>query len=146
MVLQTFSKAWGMAGIRVGMAFASKEIIAILNKIKSPYNINTLSQEEVIRVLNNPEFVKEQIVIIKKERRKMMKKLKLLDIVIQVFPSEANFILVEFKNAKEVFKQLLNNEIVVRNRTFEIKGGLRISIGSPLENKILLNVLKKIEI
>lgn len=142
-VLQTFSKAWGMAGMRVGMAFANEEIIAILNKIKPPYNINSQSQKEVLSALNNPKMVQNQIKIIKKERAKLIKELNLLKVVIQIFPSEANFILVKFKNANRVYKHLLNNGIVVRNRCSEIKETLRITIGSPLENQVLLNVLKK---
>jgi len=144
-VLQTFSKAWGLAGLRVGMAFASEEIINILNKIKPPYNINTLSQKEALKILTKSSVTEDQIETIKKEREKLSVELKQLDNVVQVFPSEANFILVEFENSEALFNTLIEKGIIVRNRSKQVKGCIRITVGTPEENSLLLNTLKEIQ-
>jgi histidinol-phosphate aminotransferase len=144
-VLQTFSKAWGMAGLRVGMAFASEEIISILNKIKPPYNINTLSQKEALKALTRSSVTEDQIESIKKEREKLSVELKQLDNVVQVFPSEANFILVEFENSEALFNTLIEKGIIVRNRSKLVKGCIRITVGTPEENTLLLNTLKEMQ-
>jgi len=144
-VLQTFSKAWGLAGLRVGMAFASEEIISILNKIKPPYNINTLSQKEALKALTRSSVTVDQIESIKKEREKLSVELKQLDNVVQVFPSEANFILVEFENSEALFNTLIEKGIIVRNRSKLVKGCIRITVGTPEENTLLLNTLKEMQ-
>lgn len=144
-VLQTFSKAWGLAGLRVGMAFASEEIIGILNKIKPPYNINTLSQKEALKALTKSSVTEDQIERIKKEREKLSAELKKLDNVIQVFPSEANFILVEFEDSEALFNTLIEKGIIVRNRSTQVKACIRITIGTPEENTLLLNTLKEMQ-
>lgn len=143
-VLQTFSKAYGLAGARVGMAFANPEIIAVLNKIKPPYNINTLSIKAALEVISNKVIVQEQIDKIIAERKRLRIALSNLQSVKKIFPSDANFLLVEFKDAQLIFKQLIANGIVVRNRTSQIKNCLRISIGTADENQKLINVLKEI--
>ncbi len=143
-VLQTFSKAWGMAGLRLGMAFANKDIISIMNKIKAPYNINSFSQAEVLKSIKSEDIVLSQIESIKKERNSLMTKLSKLNFVLDVYPSESNFILVRFENANEVFQKLLARGIVIRNKSSQIKGCLRISIGTEKENTNLINELKKI--
>ncbi len=144
-VLQTFSKAWGLAGARLGMAFASKEIINTLNKIKPPYNVNTLSQKEALLALKNASETQLQIESIIEEREKLILQLSQLNNVVQIFPSEANFLLVEFKNAENVFKILIEKGIIVRNRTKQVNGCIRITIGTAQENALLLNTLKDIQ-
>jgi histidinol-phosphate aminotransferase len=144
-VLQTFSKAWGLAGLRVGMAFASEEIIGVLNKIKPPYNINTLSQKEALKALTRSSVTVGQIESIKKEREKLNTELKQLDNVVQVFPSEANFILVEFENSEALFNTLIEKGIIVRDRSKQVKGCIRITVGTPEENTLLLNTLKEMQ-
>lgn len=143
-VLQTFSKAYGLAGARVGMAFASVEIISILNKIKPPYNINSLSIKATLGVIINKEVVQEQIKQIITKRKRLRIALSNLQSVKKIFPSDANFLLVEFKDAQLIFKQLIANGIVVRNRSSQVKNCLRISIGTTEENEKLMNVLKEI--
>lgn len=143
-VLQTMSKAYGMAGLRLGMAFANREVIKILNKIKPPYNVNTLSQIKALEVLKNNKIVKEQIIEIKEQRKILIAALSEIDIVKTVYPTEANFILATFKNAEKVFSALQERGIIIRNRTSQINDGLRITVGTPEEIKILLETLKTI--
>lgn len=144
-VLQTFSKAWGLAGARLGMAFASPAIINTLNKIKPPYNVNTLSQKEALIALNNASLTQDQIKTIIGERNRLISDLLQLNNVIKIYPSEANFILVEFKNADVIFKKLIDKGIIVRNRTKQVKDSIRITIGTPQENTLLLNILKNMQ-
>lgn len=142
-VTQTFSKALGHAGIRLGVAYASEDIIEVLNKIKPPYNVNELTQQKAIEVLEKAKFTKE-IEIIKQEREKLLKSLGELSYIHKVFPSDANFILIKVENANKVYNQLLANGIVVRNRSTQYKceSTLRISVGTPEENVKLLNAMK----
>lgn len=143
-VLQTFSKAWGMAGLRVGMAFSNQKIIAILNKIKAPYNVNAYSQQQILKALANVEKVKKQVTLIKTERQKLAQELNQSKTVKKVFPSEANFLLVQIENANWVFQQLINKRIIVRNRTKQIENALRFTIGTQTENEQLIKALKEI--
>jgi histidinol-phosphate aminotransferase len=143
-VLQTFSKAYGLAGARVGMAFANPEIIAILNKIKPPYNVNTLSIQAALEVLNQQKNILNQINQIKEERKKLKTELAALANVVEVFPSEANFLLVRFTNSELVFKALIQAGIVIRNRASQVGNCLRITIGKQEENEQVLKVLKEI--
>ena len=131
-----------MAGIRIGMAFANKRIIEVLNKIKPPYNVNTLSQQKALDIIQNSE-VNEQVEIIKQERKKLTSRLNALDIVNKCYPSHANFILVEFENPSSVYRHLTSNAIIVRDRANEVKNCLRITVGAPGENIQLLNALEK---
>ncbi|MFK7907654.1 MAG: histidinol-phosphate transaminase [Chitinophagales bacterium] len=144
-VLQTMSKAYGLAGLRLGMAFAHPEIIAVLNKIKPPYNVNTLSQVKGLEMLQNSEMVKRQITQIKAQREMLIAVLKEIKIVKKVFPTEANFILALFENAETVFTALQKKGIIIRNRTSQIKDALRITVGTPTQNEILLNTLKALQ-
>ncbi len=144
-VLQTFSKAYGLAGARVGLAFASPSIISILNKIKPPYNINSLSISAAENVISDTEKIQQQIDLIISEREKLKIELLQLENVETVFPSEANFLLVKFSNAEVVFKTLLENGIVVRNRSSQIPNCLRITVGTIEENQNVLSILKEIE-
>lgn len=143
-VLQTFSKAWGMAGLRVGMAFASKEIIEIFNKIKPPYNINDVSQQLIVEALNDKQKVDKWINKIIMERNKLSIRLKELSIVTKVYNSEANFLLVKVIDAKKIYEGLIRQKIVTRNRSNIVlcNNCLRISIGAEEENNQLITALK----
>jgi len=141
-VTQTFSKALGHAGIRLGVAYASEEIIEVLNNIKPPYNVNELTQQKAIEVLEEAKFTK-QIEVIKEEREKLNSALKKLGYVKEIFPSEANFILIRVDDANSIYNQLLEKGIVVRNRSTQYKceNTLRISIGTPEENLKLIEAM-----
>lgn len=147
-ILQTFSKAWGGAGIRLGMAFASPEIIAILNKVKYPYNVNVLTQEYALKILGRKDAMEKQVRQILSERSRLLAALPDLRCVRKIYPTDTNFILVEMVNANLVYKYLVKEKIIVRNRNnVTMCGGcLRITVGSPEENDTLLAVLKNIYI
>lgn len=144
-VLQTFSKAWGMAGLRLGMAFASEEIIEVFNKIKPPYNVNQATQTLALEALDKVYMVNNWIRDTVKERGILSNILEELPFVDRVFPSDANFILVKTENASAIYDYLTSKGIVVRNRSkVELcEGCLRITIGTPEENKQLVSVLKE---
>ena len=146
-VLQTLSKAWAHAGIRLGMAFASTEIIQVLNKIKYPYNINIATQELALKALQNEKQVTKWVAELKSERDTMSIALKKLALVEFIYPSEANFLLVKVTNANTVYKQLTKKGIIIRNRTNVslCNDCLRITIGTPEENTVLLSELNKIK-
>lgn len=143
-VLQTFSKAWGSAAIRLGMAFASKEIIAILNKIKYPYNINLLTQQQALKVLANADQVKKWVEILLKERNELIQQLSRLSYVSKIYPTDANFVLVRVGDANGIYQKLVDQGIIVRNRhsVTLCDGCLRITVGTPDENKTLIEALK----
>jgi histidinol-phosphate aminotransferase len=145
-ILQTFSKAWGMAGIRLGMAFASPEIIQVLNKIKYPYNLNVLTQQKALELLEQKEQVDNWIELLITERKKMAELLKKFPFVIRVFPSDANFLLVKMFDARGVYDYLVEEGIIVRDRSKVqlCENSLRITIGSPDENKTLIETLKNL--
>lgn len=144
-ITQTMSKARGLAAARVGFAFASEEIIAVLNKVKPPYNVSELNQQTVLAALRNEESFAQQLEQIKNEKRKLERELALLPLVRKVYPSNANFLLVEVTDANRLYAQLVERNIIVRNRHKEVPNCIRISIGSATENEILLNALKQIE-
>ncbi len=143
-ILQTLSKAWGLAALRVGMAFSSEEIIAVMNKIKPPYNINQASQELVLQALDEVGQVNDMIRIIVDERELLKTSLEALPVVKHIYPSDANFILVRVTDAKALYQELLTKGIVVRDRSSVVlcEGCLRITIGTPAENKKLLEAIK----
>ncbi len=145
-ILQTLSKAWGMAGIRLGMAFAHPEIIRIFNKIKYPYNINMLTQKKAIELLDHLQEKEEWVKTIIAERDKMVRKLFKLSFVQVVYPSDANFILVKMHDARGIYEHLTDQKIIVRDRSkiTLCEDCLRITIGSPKENKKLRNALKEL--
>jgi histidinol-phosphate aminotransferase len=145
-VLQTFSKAWGNAGIRLGMAFGSKEIIDVLNKIKYPYNVNILTQRQAMFALDNAMQTKEWIRKIIDEKKNLAEQLQSVQTVQQIYRSDANFILVRVKNAKSVYAGLIRRGIVVRNRSNIALCGdcLRITVGSAAENSTLIKELRKL--
>jgi histidinol-phosphate aminotransferase len=142
-VLQTLSKAWGLAGLRLGMAFASEEIIAVYNKVKPPYNISEAVQELVIKALDNIEDVNAMIKEIVAERTRLETELPKLKSVVNVFPSDANSLLVKVVDAKAIYEYLLARQIVVRDRSKVIlcEGCLRITVGTARENDELINAL-----
>ena len=147
-VLQTFSKAWGCAAIRLGMAFASLEIIGIFNKIKYPYNVNRLTQEEAIRVLQHPETIKGWVNTLLEERARVMEEFVKLPCCVRVFPTDANFFLAKVYEATQIYNYLVSEGIIVRNRTNVAlcNDCLRITIGTKEENDALLDALRKVEV
>lgn len=145
-IVQTLSKAYGMAGLRLGLLFASSEIIEILEKIKPPYNVNIVSQNLAIEKLATSNYIKE-IEILKLEREKVMKELVRCKIVTEIFPSETNFILFRVDNATFQYNQFLENGIVVRNRSNDslCRSCLRITIGTKEENEKVIELLKNLK-
>lgn len=144
-VLQTFSKAWGMAGLRLGMAFAAAEIIEVLNKIKYPYNINEATQEYALGALSNILGKEDMVQEILFQREWMREELMSLRIVEKVYHSEANFLFVKMEEAHEVYKKLIEKKIIVRDRSSVqlCDDCLRISIGTAEENQRLISELQK---
>ena len=146
LVMQTFSKAWGLAALRLGMAFASEELIRVLNKIKPPYNISGLTQETVLNAFRNKEKVDQMIADILEERDFLEKELSKLPFVQKIHPSHANFLLVQLPKANQVYEDLIEEKIIVRNRAKVLlcEDCLRITVGTRSENKALLEALKKV--
>jgi histidinol-phosphate aminotransferase len=143
-LLQTFSKAWGMAGIRLGMAIGHREIIAIMNRIKYPYNINVLTQRTALEQLN--EARKDIWVnMILEQRARLTNRLREFPMVEQILPSDANFLMVKFNAAREVFNFLIASKIIVRDRSKVplCEGFLRITVGTPEENHLLIETLNE---
>lgn len=144
-VLQTLSKAWGLAGIRLGMAFANTEVIDLLNRIKPPYNVNQLTQEAALKKLNNLDGFQSEVNTILSERKRLGIELGQLKNVLNIYTSDANFLLVKFTQPKVVYDALTEKGIVVRDRSKVAEGCLRITIGTPEENAQLLAELRKLE-
>jgi histidinol-phosphate aminotransferase len=145
-VLQTFSKAWGLAGLRLGMAFASEAIINVLNKIKYPYNVNIRTQELALDALENRHVMEDWVKQIVQQRAKVIKALEKLRITEKVFPTDSNFVLVRVQDATATYKYLLDQKIIVRDRSRVVLcyNCLRITIGTPEENERLLNALEEL--
>lgn len=145
-VSQTFSKARGLAAARVGITFASSEIIALFNKVKPPYNVSELNQQEALKTLDrNDEYQKVRALILE-QKAMLMEELPKLSIVKKVFPSDANFILAEMTDAGKVYEELIKLNIITRNRSKQVNNCLRITVGKPEENQKLLKALKNIKI
>jgi histidinol-phosphate aminotransferase len=146
-VLQTFSKAWASAAARLGMAFAAPEIIHIMNKVKYPYNINRLTQEYALQLLQNEHQVREWVAVLLHERDRLQHALSTLPCVERLYPTDANFILVRMTDANTIYRYLTEKGVIVRNRsTMSLcTNCLRISIGTPQENDTLINALKTME-
>jgi histidinol-phosphate aminotransferase len=146
LVIQTFSKAWGLASLRLGMAFASKDIIRILNKIKPPYNISGLTQQKVLEALGDLTQMQGMTKDILNERIFLEKKLPEISLVEKIYPSDANFILAKVKGAKKTYMDLVNEKIIVRDRSKVLLCDecLRITVGTRKENEHLLQTLKKL--
>lgn len=145
LVMQTFSKAWGMANLRIGMAFASDEIIRVLNLIKPPYNISGLTQQKVIESLEQADKIQEVVQRVLQEKDRLSKALKKFPFVLHIYPSNANFLLVKMKGAKKVYDYLISDLIIVRDRSKVVlcEDCLRISVGTKEENDALLVELEK---
>ena len=144
-VMQTFSKAWGSAAVRLGMAFASKEIIDIFNKVKYPYNINQLTQEYALRMLENASQVQQWVQMLLDERGKLVAQLQMLPIVKRIYATDANFVLVRVSDACDIYQYLCRRGIIVRNRhRVELcEQCLRITVGTNQENVTLIEALKE---
>lgn len=147
-ILQTFSKAWGMAGLRLGMAFSTSVIINYMNRVKPPYNINAVTIELVEDAIGNISSVNEQIKKSVQERSRLADELKKNSHVITVYPSDANFLLVKVKNPDELYQYLIQDGVVVRNRSnvTGCEGCLRITIGTETENNKLIDLIKRFSI
>jgi histidinol-phosphate aminotransferase len=142
-VLQTFSKAWGLANLRLGMAFASEEVISVMNRIKPPYNINGVTQQLALDALKNVALKNKMVNDINLERQKLIKAFAEFNFVLKVYPSDTNFILVKTTDAVGIYKQLVDKKIIVRNRNSVMlcEGCLRITIGTKEENELVLKAL-----
>ncbi|GLB51942.1 histidinol-phosphate aminotransferase [Neptunitalea chrysea] len=145
-VTQTMSKAYALAGIRLGICYASEDVITILNKIKPPYNVNELTQKRALDQLQNLNLVERQVNIILAEREALIEALQTLSFVDTIYPTDANFILIKVDNATQRYNELLEKGIVIRNRTTQplCENTLRITIGTKEENNILLTALKQL--
>ncbi len=141
-VTQTLSKAWGLAGARIGMAYANPTIIQVLNNIKPPYNVSQLNQEQALNCVEDVSRFQSNLNLILKEKEQLIAELKALKLVTKVYPSDSNFILVKVTDANTVYKSLADRQIVIRNRDKQIKNCVRISIGKPQENRKLIEALK----
>jgi histidinol-phosphate aminotransferase len=141
-VSQTFSKAWGLAAARVGTAYAGDEIIGLYNKVKPPYNISELNQKAANEALNNFTEYEANLNLILSERKRLEKVLLNIEKVKRIYPSDANFILIEVENADQLYTTLVEQNIITRNRNKQVKNCIRISIGTPEENDTLINAIK----
>jgi histidinol-phosphate aminotransferase len=145
-ITQTLSKAYGLAGIRLGICYASAAVISVLNKIKPPYNVNELTQLRALERLSNPEKIKSEIVSIIAQREELLKVLVDVKFVEKIYPTEANFILIKVDDANKRYDELIAKGIVIRNRTTQplCENTLRLTIGTESENAILMNALKEL--
>ena len=145
-VTQTLSKAYGMAGIRLGICYASEEIISVLNRIKPPYNVNELTQQKAISQLEQHELTQQQVVDILKQRDLLIAKLESVYFILKIYPSDANFVLAKVDDATKRYNQLIEKGIVIRNRTTHpgCDNCLRFTVGTPAENEKLIKELKKV--
>lgn len=145
-VSQTFSKARGLAAVRVGIAYANEIIISVMNKVKPPYNVSLLNQEAAVQSLADETNFKSNIQLIKSERELLKQSLLALDFVAKIYPSDANFLLVEMENATAIYNSLIEQQIITRNRSSVVENTIRITIGTPKENQQLLNALQLITV
>lgn len=144
LVMQTMSKAWGMAALRLGMAYASEEIMAVLNKIKPPYNISALTQQESFKILEHTEAQQQMVQQLLRERENLQQALEKLPMVQLVYPSDTNFLLVKMQDAAAIFHYLIDEKVIVRDRSKVVlcDSCLRITVGTAEENERLLSELK----
>lgn len=146
-VLNTMSKAWGCAAIRLGMAFASKEIVDLFNKVKYPYNVNLLTQQQALKALDSREDVEKWVSLLLQERSKMLVSFATLPVTLTVYPTNANFFLAKMTDAQGIYDYLVAKGIIVRNRTRVklCKDCLRVTIGTKAENTELLSALRELK-
>lgn len=140
-VTQTFSKAWGLAAARIGVAFASETIINLLNTIKMPYNISALNEQAALKAMEDINTYKANITTILNEREKLITALKTMAIIKKIYPSDANFLLVEVTDANETYQKLVDQKVITRNRNNLVKNCIRITVGTPKENEKLIKAL-----
>ena len=145
-IMQTFSKAFGLAAVRVGMAFSDPDTIHFFNKLKPPYNISTINQKAALKKLEKVAEYCAQVTKIKKEKERLSINLQKMKITEEVYPSDANFLLVKVKNATNIYNTLVKKNIIVRNRSSVIDNCLRITVGKKSENDRLIKTLKTIEL
>jgi histidinol-phosphate aminotransferase len=145
-IIQTFSKAFGIAGARIGVAYASKEIIYLMNKVKLPYNVSQPNQNKAIKALDKIKIIKKQVANILSQKKWLIIELNKLTIVTKIYPSDANFLLVETINADIIYYQLIKAKVIIRNRNSVVNSCIRVTIGTPKENKKLINELLKIKL
>jgi histidinol-phosphate aminotransferase len=145
-VMQTFSKAMGLAAARVGMAFMDPSIVLYFNKLKPPYNISTLNQKAALKSLEHIDLLYDRVRRIKKEKERLVNALGKLSIIEKVFPSDSNFLLVKTRNADMIYSELIDNKIIVRNRNKMVPGCIRITVGTERENTRLLTALQRIRL
>ena len=145
-ITQTLSKAYGMAGIRLGILYASAEIITVLNKIKPPYNINELTQQKALIRILDLNSIQNEIGLINAERSVLLKQLLQIKYIKFIYPTDANFVLIKVDDATKRYNQLLEKGIVIRNRTTQplCENCLRITIGTKQENEKLINALQSL--
>ncbi|MDF1672729.1 MAG: histidinol-phosphate transaminase [Vicingaceae bacterium] len=141
-VSQTFSKAWGLAAARVGTAYANEKIIKLYNKVKPPYNVSKLNQQAAINALDNKNTYKDNLNLILSEKKRLKSKLQQISLVKKIYPSDANFLLLEVTDANQLYTQLVNQQIITRNRNTQVANCIRITVGTQKENDELLNALK----
>ena len=141
-VSQTLSKAWGLAGARIGTAYTNPDIVALYNKVKPPYNISKINQQAAIKSLNDPKTYENLLTHILSEKKRVSAELENIDFIKAINPSDTNFLLVEVVDANQLYHALVNKKIITRNRNAQVANCLRISIGTPEENDELLNTLK----
>lgn len=144
-VSQTMSKAWGLAAARVGFAITSEDVINYMNKIKPPYNVSALNQKAAIEALQDKDGFNQRLKTILEEKGKLKSALKNLTKVSKIYPSDTNFLLVEFEDANKTYNELVDRKVIVRNRNAYVKNCIRITVGSQEENEILMNALKELE-
>jgi len=144
-VLQTFSKAWGMAGARVGMAYSSEKIIRLINTVKAPYNVNSLSSNKVVELIDKQKNVKQNIESILNEISWLKNEFKSVNCIKKVYPTDANFFLIEFEDVEKIYEKLLGKEILTSKRSPQIPNCIRINVGNREENIQLINVLNQCE-
>ena len=146
-VVQTFSKAQGLAGVRLGMCFGDPHIIHLMNKLKAPYNINVLTQDAVLKRLEEQGIVQQQVLQIRNEKERIISEIKALSFIKKIYPSNANFFLVKVDQSSKRYKQLIERGIVVRNPSKNVNcaNTLRITVGTPDENNALISALRKID-
>jgi histidinol-phosphate aminotransferase len=145
-VMQTFSKAMGLAAARIGIAFMDPSLVHYFNKMKPPYNISAINQKAALKCLTRIELLKNRVKRIKTERERLATSLKKISIIEKVFPSDSNFLLVKTRNADLIYAMLIDSKIIVRNRSKIVPGCIRITVGTVSENNKLIKVLRKIKI
>lgn len=141
-IMQTFSKAWALASARVGIAYASEDIIKLMDKTKPPYNVSKFNQEEALKSLLKPAKFQQRLAVILEQRELIIREFELLPVIQRTYPTDANFVLIKVKNADRLYNYLVSKKVIIRNRNSVVTNCIRITIGTPKENTALLKALK----